>query len=52
MKLKKEEFSKEKTATLKLKLKAKSGYSSDEEHKISPDQWARISFILNEPPNA
>jgi len=44
----KKEFSKEKNATIQLKLKAKSGYSSDETHNISADQWARISTILNE----
>ena len=37
-----------KDATLNLKIKAKSGYSSNESHKISLDQWTRISQILNE----
>lgn len=41
-------FSAKKTATLLLELNADSGYSSDESHRVSPDQWHRISKILAE----
>lgn len=36
----------EKTATLKITLDADSGYTSEEEHRISPYQWGRICKIL------
>ncbi|WP_303107698.1 hypothetical protein [Kingella sp. (in: b-proteobacteria)] len=41
-------FSHSKDADLYLKLTADSGYKSEETHRISPDQWARIQEILNE----
>ncbi len=37
-----------KNATIKIALSAKTGYTSNETHKISPDQWFRIQNILNE----
>lgn len=43
-------MSEEKNATLTMKLKAKSGYSSDETHKVSPEQWAEIQFICADGP--
>ena len=39
----------DRTAIIDIKVKADSGYQSDESHNISPDQWERISRILNEP---
>jgi NTP pyrophosphatase (non-canonical NTP hydrolase) len=36
-------------ATLYLSLTSDSGYSSGETHRISADQWERISRIVNEP---
>lgn len=41
-------FSARKNTTLLLELNADSGYSSDEQHRVSPDQWHRISKILAE----
>ena len=41
-------FSHSNDADLYLKLTANSGYKSEETHRISPDQWARIQEILNE----
>ena len=41
-------FSHSKDADLYLKLTANSGYKSEETHRISPDQWARIQEIFNE----
>ena len=38
-----------KDATLTLKLRSDMGYQSDEQHRISPDQWGRICGTLNEP---
>jgi hypothetical protein len=35
----------EKNATLTMKLKAKSGYSSGETHRVSPEQWTEIQYI-------
>jgi hypothetical protein len=40
----------ERKATITATLKADSGYSSTETHRISADQWARICGILAEPP--
>jgi Zn finger protein HypA/HybF involved in hydrogenase expression len=37
-----------KDAKLALKLRAASGYCSDQEHVISADQWQRICAILYE----
>ena len=37
------------SATLKLHLRADSGYESDERHRIDANQWERICAILNEP---
>ena len=34
-------------ATLTLKLKADSGYVSDERHRITPEQWEKICRVLN-----
>lgn len=39
----------EKAATVVLRMKADSGYSSEETHRISADQWSRIVAIANEP---
>lgn len=39
---------KEKNAILKMKLKANSGYRSEETHKVSSDQYGRICKILYE----
>lgn len=39
---------KEKNATLQMTLEADSGYMGSENHKVSPDQYARIQTILNE----
>ena len=39
-------------ATLYLSLTSDSGYSSGETHRISADQWERISRIVNEPASA
>lgn len=36
----------EKAAKLTLKLRAASGYSSDETHSISTNQWAEILLIV------
>ena len=36
----------EKNATLKMQLKSKSGYSSKEEHEISPKQWGDIQLVI------
>lgn len=35
-----------KSATLKLNLKADSGYSSKEEVRISPEQWGDIQLVI------
>lgn len=35
----------EKNATLTMKLRAASGYSSNEQHKVSAEQWAEIQYI-------
>lgn len=37
-----------KAATITLKLRADSGYMSDEQHRISAEQWGRIVAICNE----
>lgn len=37
-----------KSATVTAKLRADSGYKSDESHRISPDQWRRIVEIMLE----
>lgn len=37
-----------KDATIIATLKADSGYSSNETHRISADQWSRIVAIMNE----
>ena len=37
---------KDKNATVKIKLKADSGYSADVEAKISPEQWGKIMEII------
>jgi len=36
----------EKKATLTMKLRAESGYSSNEQHKVSAEQWAEIQHIV------
>lgn len=36
----------EKNATLKMQLKSKTGYSSKEEHQISPKQWGDIQLVI------
>lgn len=37
-----------KGATLTLKLRSDSGYNSDEQCRVSADQWSRIQAILYE----
>ncbi len=36
----------EKSGTLTLKLKADSGYESDEQHRISTNQWEKIQRVI------
>jgi len=35
-----------KSATLKMTLKAKSGYSCEQESAISPNQWRDIQLVI------
>lgn len=34
------------TATLHLKLKADSGYTSEESHRITPEQWGDVLRVV------
>ena len=36
------------SATMTIKLRADSGFTSDEQHRISASQWGRICEILYE----
>ena len=38
----------EKNATLKLRLKAKSGYNCEANYRVSANQWAAIIVICEE----
>jgi hypothetical protein len=40
-------MSDEKSATLKLQLKAKTGFQSKEEHTISLNQWRDLQLVLS-----
>lgn len=39
----------EKNATVTIRLRADSGYESEEKHRISPEQWGEIVGIVNKP---
>ena len=39
----------DKDATVTVRLRADSGYQSDEVHRISPDPWGKIMGVLHAP---